>query len=59
MTNFCPYHNFSLAEKLTSRDDFLPRTQGNSNFFYFNFFKFWKYDNTFIGNLENIEQGYV
>ena len=25
----------------------------------FYFFKLWKYDNMFIGDLENIEQGYI
>ena len=25
----------------------------------FYFFKLWKYDNMFIGDLENIEQGYT
>ena len=24
-----------------------------------NFFKLWKYDNTFTGNLENTEQSYI
>ena len=28
-------------------------------FFNFNFFKLWKYDNSFTGNLENTEQGYI
>ena len=25
----------------------------------FNFFKLWKYDNTYTGDLENTEQGYI
>ena len=29
------------------------------SFFLFLFFKLWKYDNTFTGDLENIEQSYI
>ena len=28
-------------------------------FFNFSYFKLWKHDNTFIGDLENTEQGYM
>ena len=28
-------------------------------FFFFLIFQMWKYDNTFIGDLENTEQNYI
>jgi len=50
-----PYTARQTLNHWTTREG--PEMKELKNFFLF--FKLWKYDNTFIGDLENTEQGYI